>query len=677
MGWLIHDPSSRFIAQLVIVVALARVLGRVARKLGQPAVVAEIVGGIVLGPSVFGAFAPSISNAVFPPGTVEPLASASQLGVLLFVFLVGLEVEPAMLRGRARATAVIAVVGIVAPFVLGAAVAVPVSELVASRMPSLELASFVGAAMAVTAFPVLARMLGDHRLLRTHLGALAIACAALEDVIAWCLLAFVIAFVRSDGLLQAALTTAMAVVFVAAMVLVVRPLLERLVDRNNAPLTLSTDVVAVAVLGALGSAWISDRIGIHLVFGAFLFGAVVPKRDGFAHALADKLESIVVVVFLPLFFVVSGLRTHVGLVASPAHALACVLIVAAACIGKLGATLVTARATGLGWREAGALGILMNTRGLMELIVLNVGFELGVINTAIFSMMIVMVVVTTMVTSPVLARVYPARDAIRDLVARPPDLPPARASEDRILACISHSSGGPAMVAMAGALGGQQTEIIALHLTCDDELLDIDPSADPDILAPALAHADALALHARALSFASRDPAEDIVRVADVRAPDLVLLGLHKPVLGNDVFGGVVRGVLRDADSQVAVFVDRGLSPRPERLLVPYHGGDHDRAALRLAARIQRSRDTALAVLVAPDVRAEALAILDDDGARAGVETIDPGSARDAIVERACDSDLIIVGMDRDPEHLIRECSPSLLVVRGRSSELAPAKVNR
>ncbi len=676
MGWLIDDPLSRFIAQLVIVVALARILGRAARKIGQPAVVAEIVGGIVLGPSILGALAPSVSNALFPPGSLEPLASVSQLGVLLFVFLVGLEVEPAMLRGRARATFAIAVAGIVAPFVLGAAVAVPVNELVASRMPTAELALFVGAAMAVTAFPVLARILGDHRLLRTRLGALAIACAALEDVIAWCLLAFVIAFTRSDGLMQAATTTVLAVVFVATMLLVVRPLLERLVDRNNAPLTLSNDVVAIAVLGALGSAWISDRIGIHLVFGAFLFGAIVPKRDSFAHALADKLESIVVVVFLPLFFVVSGLRTHVGLVGSATHALACALIIGVACLGKLGGTLVAARATGLRWREAGALGVLMNTRGLMELIVLNVGFELGVLDTAIFSMMIVMVLVTTMVTSPVLARVYPARDAIRDLVADTPGPQlPTRASEDRILACISHPRVGPAMIAMAGSLGGEHTEIIALHLTRDDELLDVDKSSDADhILAPALARADELALRARALSFASRDPAEDIVRVADVRAPDVVLLGLHKPVLGNDLFGGVVHGVLRDADTQVAVFVDRGLSALPARLLVPFHGSDHDRAALRLAARIQRSHGASLAVLVAPEVRADAIAILDRD--RACCEIV-IASTTDVIVRRARDCDLIVVGIDREPEHLIREWSPSLLVVRARSNELAPAKVSR
>ncbi|HEY6033569.1 MAG TPA: cation:proton antiporter [Kofleriaceae bacterium] len=674
MSWLIDDPLGRFIAQLVIVVALARVLGRVARMLGQPAVVAEIIGGILLGPSILGALAPAVSDALFPPGSLEPLATISQLGVLLFVFLVGLEVETAMLRGRARATVAIAITGIVVPFVLGAAVAVPVYELVASRSPRLDLALFVGAAMSVTAFPVLARILGDHRLLRTRLGALAIACAAVEDVIAWCLLAFVIAFVRSDGLAQAALTTALAVGFVAAMLLVVRPLLARLFARTGA---LSNDLVAVAVLGALGSAWVSDRIGIHLVFGAFMFGALVPKRDGLAHALADKLEAIVVVVFLPLFFVVSGLRTHVGLVGSAHHALACLLIVGTACAGKIGGTLIAGRATGLQWREAGALGILMNTRGLMELIVLNVGFELGVLDSAMFSLMIVMVLVTTMITSPVLSRVYPARDAIRELVAESEAQVPVRGSEERILACISSSSIGPAMISIAGALGGEHAEITALHLTRDDELLDIGPEAEPhDVLAPALARAGELALQARALSFASHDPANDIVRVADLRAPDVVLLGLHEPVLGSDAFGGVVHDVLRHAEAQVAVFVDRGLAAAPPRLLVAFRGGEDDRAALRLAGRIQRSRDASLVALVAADRRTEASTLLEHVGARAELETIDEAASGAALLARAGDCDLIVAGISREPDPLIRGCAASLLFVRGRASELARAKVN-
>lgn len=685
MWAVLHDPSSRFIAQLVVTIGLARLLARVARKLGQPTVTAEIVAGIVLGPSILGAWAPSFSAALFPPGSLEPLRIASQLGVLLFVFIIGLELEPTLLRGRARATLAIASIGIAVPFALGVGAAFPVNELVASRSPTVWLALFMGAAMAVTAFPVLARILTEHRLLRTRLGALAVACAAVEDVIAWCVLAFLIAVARTKGFDQALVTTGLALAFIAVMVLLVRPLLRRFVERRNAPVMLTNNVVAMALLGALGAAWITERIGVHLVFGAFLFGALVPKRDGFARALAEKLEDLVLVLLLPLFFVMSGLRTHFQMVSSAHDLLACATIVVVACAGKIGGTVFAARLTGQPWREAGALAILMNTRGLMELIVLNVGFDLGVLSPAIFSMMVVMVLATTALTGPVLARVYPAHDAIRDLLASEPA--PEREIGHRILACISHPRVGPAMVSVASMLARADTEVLALHLTRETG----DASGAPDgdaILAPALARAEEHALRTRPLSFPSLDPAHDIVCVADVRAPELVLLGGHKPLLGQTLLGGVVQAVLRHADPAVAVLVDRELPCRPASLLVPYHGAGNDRVALGLAARIQRSTGASLTVLATSEgAEREAQAAVAQGGAVASIEAMRTASA-EAIVARAGDIDLVVVGIGRrwglevkragfgfGADRLIRNCTASLLIVRERLGGLARAKV--
>jgi Kef-type K+ transport system membrane component KefB len=566
---------SSFIVQLVVVVAVVRLLGKLARKVGQPAVVAEILGGILLGPSVLGAVAPSVSASLFPAGSLDPLRAASELGAVLFAFLVGLELDPAMLKGRARITLTVSVAGIALPLALGAAAAFPIHDAVAGGAPSTELVLFLGAAMAVTAFPVLTRILAEHRLLRTRIGALAVASAALQDAITWCLLAFVIAFTRSGGLARAAATTGLAAALVATLLLVVRPVLERLVDRMNAPLMLTHDIVALALLGALGSAWLSDRIGVHLLFGAFLFGAIVPKRDGFAHALVDKLESVITVLLIPLFFVVSGLRTHIELVGSTTTAVACIAIIVVACAGKIGGTLLAGRICGLSWRDASALGVMLNTRGLMELIVINVGFELGVFSSAIFSMMVVMVIATSLIAVPVLSRVYPERDAIRDLLASGPPAPlPARS--DRILACISDPRIGPAMIGIAAALAGKHTEVVALHLTRDDD-------DDSDGLAPALARADELALTTRPLAFASTNPADDILRVADVRTPELVVLE----------HGDVARDVLRHAECQIAVFVDRGLPARPARVVAPLDDG----VASRLAERIARSTGAELVTL--------------------------------------------------------------------------------
>lgn len=681
---MLHDPLSRFVAQLVVTIGLARLFSLVARRLGQPTVVAEITAGIVLGPSVLGALAPSASAALFPAGSIAPLQGASQLGVILFAFLIGLELDPAQLRGRARSAIAVAVAGVVVPFALGCAAAFPVAELVSSRAPTLPVAIFIGTAMAVTAFPVLARILTEHHLLRTQVGALAVASAAVTDVIAWCVLAFVVAAARAGGTGDALVTTGLAAAFVVGMRFVVRPLLERLVERSNAPVTLTHDVTAVLLLGALASAWITHAIGVHLVFGAFVFGALVPKRDGFARALAEKLEDVVLVVLLPLFFVVSGLRTEFQMMGGARDLLACAVMLVVASAGKLGATTLAARLTGQSWREAGALGILMNTRGLMELIVLNVGFEVGVLSPALFSMMVVMVLATTVVAGPALKRVYPARDAIRQLLA----VDPPSVRGDRIMACISHPRVGPAMARIAHLLAGEQTELVAVHLTRDAE--DVDPP-DGSVLGPALACAEELGLRTRPLSFPSAHPADDIVRIADMRTPELLLLGYHKPLLSQTLLGGVVHDVLREAEPMVGVLVERDLKASPASLLLPFHGTAHDRAALGLAARIQRATGATLTILCVDPlgrVEHEARIAAAQLGARATVEVIQDRGATQAIVARSQAADLVVVGVGREwgteakrigfgfgAERLIRDCPSSLLIVRERMGELARAKV--
>jgi Kef-type K+ transport system membrane component KefB len=680
----LHDPLSRFVAQLVVTIGLARLFSLVARRLGQPTVVAEITAGIVLGPSVLGALAPSASAALFPAGSIAPLQGASQLGVILFAFLIGLELDPAQLRGRARSAIAVAVAGVVVPFALGCAAAFPVAELVSSRAPTLPVAIFIGTAMAVTAFPVLARILTEHHLLRTQVGALAVASAAVTDVIAWCVLAFVVAAARAGGTGDALVTTGLAAAFVVGMRFVVRPLLERLVERSNAPVTLTHDVTAVLLLGALASAWITHAIGVHLVFGAFVFGALVPKRDGFARALAEKLEDVVLVVLLPLFFVVSGLRTEFQMMGGARDLLACAVMLVVASAGKLGATTLAARLTGQSWREAGALGILMNTRGLMELIVLNVGFEVGVLSPALFSMMVVMVLATTVVAGPALKRVYPARDAIRQLLA----VDPPSVRGDRIMACISHPRVGPAMARIAHLLAGEQTELVAVHLTRDAE--DVDPP-DGSVLGPALACAEELGLRTRPLSFPSAHPADDIVRIADMRTPEILLLGYHKPLLSQTLLGGVVHDVLREAEPMVGVLVERDLKASPASLLLPFHGTAHDRAALGLAARIQRATGATLTILCVDPlgrVEHEARIAAAQLGARATVEVIQDRGATQAIVARSQAADLVVVGVGREwgteakrigfgfgAERLIRDCPSSLLIVRERMGELARAKV--
>jgi Kef-type K+ transport system membrane component KefB len=264
---------------------------------------------------------------------------------------------------------------------------------------------FMGVSMSITAFPVLARILSEQRMLRSEIGAMAIACAAVDDITCWCVLAFIIALVRATTLTGAVVTVVMAVGYTALMLGVVRRLASHLADRTSA--VASRRLVAITILSIFASSAITELIGIHAIFGAFLCGVVVPKRHGIPRRIAGKLEDLVEVLMLPLFFAFSGLRTEIGLLGDASDWLLCALVIAVACLGKFGGSVMAARFTGFGWREASAIGILMNTRGLVELVVLNIGYDLGLVSPTLFTMLVIMALVTTFMTSPLLRWVYP------------------------------------------------------------------------------------------------------------------------------------------------------------------------------------------------------------------------------------------------------------------------------
>jgi len=405
-------PAERLLSvitlEIFVVLAVARALGALLRALGQPQVMGEVVGGIVLGPSLLGWLAPGVSAALFPSAALPYLKVLSEYGIVFFMFLVGLELDPALMRGRGYTAVFISHASIIIPFLLGVALA---GWLYAEHAPGgvrfLSFALFMGASMSITAFPVLARILIERDLLGTRVGAVTIVCAAVDDVTAWCILAFVVAVASTADVTQAARTLVLAGGYLAVMLVAVRPLLGRLsamVDRTG---RLSQNLVAVVFLLVLASAIVTDTIGIHAIFGGFMMGAIMPKEALFTRELVDKVEDFAVVFLLPIYFAYTGLRTRIGLLDTPAMWLECAAIVATATLGKFGGSSVVARLTGLGWREACALGVLMNTRGLMELIILNIGLDLGVISPALFAMMVLMAIVTTLATTPALALVYP------------------------------------------------------------------------------------------------------------------------------------------------------------------------------------------------------------------------------------------------------------------------------
>lgn len=401
------------LAQIGVILLATRLVGALFRKMGQPPVVGEMAAGILLGPSLLGWLAPHFASALFPAPSLGFLNAVSQVGLVLYMFLVGLELDLGSLKDRGHVAVLTSHASILAPFFLGTLLAVRLyGSFAGPGVGFAPFALFLGAAMSVTAFPVLARILTDRNLHRTPLGSLSLTCAAVDDVSAWCILAGVVVVAKA-GHVSAPFwgTVAGAAAFVLFMVFAARPLLRRFGAQFARRKTISRGMLALLFVCALAAAWTSESIGIHALFGAFLAGAVMPREPGLAEALAQKVEDVAVVLLLPIFFALTGLRMNVRSLGGGGLWVSAGLILLCALSGKLGGSALAARASGLPWKEAAAVGILMNTRGLMELVILNIGLDIGVISPPLFTLMVLMALATTFMTTPLLSRVFPGRDA--------------------------------------------------------------------------------------------------------------------------------------------------------------------------------------------------------------------------------------------------------------------------
>lgn len=386
---------------LAVVVITGRLLGNILAKIGQPPVIGEVLAGILLGPSLLGRFAPGLEAQLFPVAVTPALGVVAQIGVVLYMFAVGVEFDSAALRRSAARFVFVSQASIAVPFLLGLGIATLIrSELAMPGVTSVAFSLFMGIAMSITAFPVLARILTDRGLTRTDLGIAALTCAAVDDVTAWCLLAIVVGITRAA--LRSGMNSAvLAAVFIAFMFVVARPFVARLA-RTTGGDRVSYETLTWTLAGLLASAVAAEAIGIHAIFGAFIYGAILPHDSALGRHLSIDRIPVITILFLPAFFALTGLRTQIGLMTTAHDWAICALITAAAVAGKFGGTLAGGRIVGLTWRFAAQLGILMNTRGLMELIVLNVGLDLGVLSPRLFTMMVIMAIVTTAMTAPLL-----------------------------------------------------------------------------------------------------------------------------------------------------------------------------------------------------------------------------------------------------------------------------------
>ncbi len=588
-GGLHLSALALLLVQMAVILAVSRLTGVAFRRIGQPLVVAEIVAGILLGPSGLGALAPGVLTAIFPPEGMDALSAVSQLGLVLFMFVVGLEFDFGLVRSRGPLALVISQYGMVVPFLFGTVLAVWLYPVFADpSVPFVAFGMFLGASMSVTAFPVLARILSERGLMRTPIGALTLTCAAVGDVTAWCLLAVTIAIVRAGSLGMGLVTTLAAVAFVAAMVGALRPLLARVAARYGTVEDIGPTAVAATFLALLVCATVAEAIGIHALFGAFLFGVIVPRQGHVVRGLVSRVEDLVVVLFLPLFFAFTGLRTEIGLLTDASLWGWCALVVAVATLGKLAGTAIPARLGGLSWRESATVGVLMNTRGLMELVILNIGRDLGVLSPTLFTILVVMAVATTVVTSPIVRWLQPPERVLAATAEASPQ-------PETVLACVAHPDSALGLARILAALCvGPGVRGWALRLTPLNDQATLFPegaTSEPhgavDTAADLLA-AEARRLGARvdALEFSSSQPARDIVAVAALKDAGLILLGLHRPLMGTAWLGGPLLEVAQRARQTVCMFHDKGFMGPHRVLLLP--GGDHAEAARVVAERIAR-----------------------------------------------------------------------------------------
>ncbi|HYF47738.1 MAG TPA: cation:proton antiporter, partial [Acidimicrobiales bacterium] len=531
---LTEEITARVFLSIALIIVVARIFGVLASKVRQPAVVGEIVAGILLGPSLLGLFGEDLPADVFPLDVRPFLGIIANVGLIIFMFIVGLELDMSLIRGKGRLAAVTSLSSVVLPFGLGLLASGVLHDAYGvvngEEVEWLHFALFLGASMSVTAFPVLARILTERRMHRTRLGVLTLACAAVDDILAWSLLAAVLTIV-GEGHLEAHWVVLLTLAYGAGMVLIVRPLLQRLLDRYHAVGRLTPDILAVVLVGVLVSSYLTSEIGIHAIFGAFFFGAIIPREGAHQmfHEILERLEQLTVLLLLPVFFVITGLNVDVtGLGVDGLGYLGLVLLVA--CAGKFLGASIASRSQGIPARQAMAVGVLMNTRGLTELVILTIGREVGILNEEMFTIMVCMAVFTTVITEPLLRILYPD-----ELVQREIDEAERIGSEQanafRVLVGTPEDGVGETLAGLAAELtiGEDPREVALVQFGRESDALEV--GGGIDALAASLEGLNRLetAVAAQGIPVFARsrttdDPGRLLGMLADENVADIVLI---------------------------------------------------------------------------------------------------------------------------------------------------------
>ncbi len=537
----LHHPLAILLAQIITIIVVARFFGWVFRKIGQPSVIGEIIAGIVLGPSLLGLYFPEFSIALFPIQSLGNLQFLSQIGLILFMFIIGMELDLKVLQNRAKEAIVISHASIVIPFALGIGLAYFVYYRFAPvGVAFLPFALFMGIAMSITAFPVLARIVQERGIHKTKLGAIVITCAAADDITAWCLLAAVIAIVKAGTFVSSLYVIGLAIFYVIVMLFVVKPFLKKIGELYGTKDNLSKPVVAIFFLILIISSYTTEIIGIHALFGAFMTGVIMPDITKFRNLFIEKVEDVSVILLLPLFFVYTGLRTEIGLINDPYLWKVTGFIILVAVIGKFFGSALAAKFVGQSWRDSFTIGALMNTRGLMELVVLNIGLDLKVLTPEVFTMMVIMALVTTFMTGPTLNfinYIFKTKDAsILDEIHN--------GNKFKILISFGNNEKGKSLLRLANSLVKKQKEtstITAMHLALSDEVHSYNlEEYEKDRFFPIVDESKVLKQEITTVFQATVDIETNIAEIANNGEYDLLLVGLGKSIFEGTLLGKVL-----------------------------------------------------------------------------------------------------------------------------------------
>lgn len=524
----IQSPFGILLLQVIVILICCRIFGWLFMKIGQPTVVGEILAGIVLGPSILGHIFPEASAFLFPLESLGNITLLSQFGLILFMFAIGMELDLSEVRSKLKETILISHTSIIVPFFFGMLTAYFVYDNYADKTtPFLSFSLFIGIAMSITAFPVLARIIQEKGLTKTHLGTISLASAANGDITAWCLLAVVIAIAQAGSMLSAVYNILFSILYLVIMFFVVRPFLRMIGQIYHNKEVIDKGLVAFIFLMLICSSYLTEILGLHALFGAFMAGVVMPGNIKFRKILTEKVEDVSLSLFLPLFFVSTGLRTEIGLLNTPELWAMCTIFTLVAIAGKFGGATLSARFVGENWKDSLYIGALMNTRGLMELVVLTIGYEMGILPPTIFVMLVLMTLVTTFMTAPLISFIrfcFKARDKFFEQ-KRVEHLD----GIFRVLLSFGRAGNGQVMLDVAHQMfsrGNNKLEVTALHLTIGPDVNPLHTDNFEEVsFGPILYGAKKLGISIDTRYEVSNNAGQDICNIVNNEGYDFLLVG--------------------------------------------------------------------------------------------------------------------------------------------------------